>query len=193
MPNVLITGTPGVGVYTTLYSRVRCNTELTVLGKSALAQALVQRDPSLHLVDVGKEVVEKGLHEGRDEEWDCLIIDEDKIVDELEPVMAARNNVVDYHSCDFFPERWFDLVVVLRTDNEVLYPRLEKRKYPENKITENISAEIMQVVLEEALESYKAEIVWELSSNTLEEMDRNTDKIMSWIKDWNRSHNTHKS
>jgi hypothetical protein len=34
---------------------------------------------------------------------------------------------VDYHSCDFFPERWFDLVVVLQTDNTILYERLEKR------------------------------------------------------------------
>jgi len=41
--------------------------------------------------------------------------------------MSAGGNIVDFHSCDFFPERWFDLVVVLRTYNEILYPRLEKR------------------------------------------------------------------
>jgi adenylate kinase len=35
--------------------------------------------------------------------------------------------VVDYHSCDFFPEDWFDLIVVLRTSTEVLFDRLEKR------------------------------------------------------------------
>jgi hypothetical protein len=29
--------------------------------------------------------------------------------------MTAGGNVVDFHSCDFFPERWFDLVVILRT------------------------------------------------------------------------------
>ena len=36
-------------------------------------------------------------------------------------------NIVDFHSCDFFPERWFDLVIVLQTDNTILYDRLEKR------------------------------------------------------------------
>ena len=41
--------------------------------------------------------------------------------------MAAGGNVVDYHGCDFFPERWFDLVIVLQTDNTVLWNRLEKR------------------------------------------------------------------
>jgi adenylate kinase len=35
--------------------------------------------------------------------------------------------VVDFHGSEMFPERWFDLVVVLRTDNDVLYDRLEKR------------------------------------------------------------------
>lgn len=41
--------------------------------------------------------------------------------------MAAGGNIVDFHTCDFFPERWFDLVVVLRTDNSILYPRLVSR------------------------------------------------------------------
>ena len=51
----------------------------------------------------------------------------EKVCDELEDIMTGGNNIVDHHGCDFFPERWFDLVVVLRTDNGVLYPRLEKR------------------------------------------------------------------
>jgi adenylate kinase len=41
--------------------------------------------------------------------------------------MSNGGCIIDFHSCDFFPERWFDLVVVLRTDNDVLFGRLEKR------------------------------------------------------------------
>lgn len=41
--------------------------------------------------------------------------------------MAEGGNVVDYHSCDFFPERWFDLVLVMRADNTTLYDRLTAR------------------------------------------------------------------
>lgn len=44
--------------------------------------------------------------------------------DELEDQMSAGGNIVDFHSCDFFPERWFDLVIVLRVDNTVLFDRL---------------------------------------------------------------------
>ena len=45
----------------------------------------------------------------------------------MEGMLEHGGVIVDFHSCDFFPERWFDLVVVLRTDNTILYPRLEKR------------------------------------------------------------------
>jgi broad-specificity NMP kinase len=41
----------------------------------------------------------------------------------------AGGCVVDYHGSDFFPERWFDLIIVLRTDNTVLYDRLVQRGY----------------------------------------------------------------
>ena len=50
----------------------------------------------------------------------AFVLDEDMVCDELEDQMTAGGNVVDFHSCDFFPERWFDLVVILRTDNDVL-------------------------------------------------------------------------
>ena len=53
--------------------------------------------------------------------------DEDRLLDELEPVMALGNNVVEHHSVGLFPERWFDLVLVLRTDNTLLYDRLAAR------------------------------------------------------------------
>ena len=50
-----------------------------------------------------------------------------QVLDELEDVMCDGGNIIDYHGCDFFPERWFDIVFVLRTDNTILYSRLEKR------------------------------------------------------------------
>lgn len=50
-----------------------------------------------------------------------------QLIDELEDKMAQGGNIVDYHGCDFFPERWFDIVFVLRTNNTVLYDRLTHR------------------------------------------------------------------
>ena len=48
-------------------------------------------------------------------------------MDTLEPMMSSGGNIVDYHGCEFFPERWFDIVFVLRTDNTILYDRLQER------------------------------------------------------------------
>lgn len=41
--------------------------------------------------------------------------------------MSEGGNLLEYHSCELFPERWIDAVFVLRTDNGILYDRLEKR------------------------------------------------------------------
>lgn len=51
--------------------------------------------------------------------------------------------------------RWFDVVVVLTTDNTVLYQRLERRGYHQAKIQENVQCEIMHVSIEEARAAYK--------------------------------------
>ena len=76
---------------------------------------------------------------------------------------------------------------MLRTTSANLYDRLKARDYPEEKLQENIDSEIMQVLLEEARESYDLEIVIELQSNVAEDMDSNVDRIETWIKNWKRN------
>ncbi|CAI5700477.1 hypothetical protein KXD40_007878 [Peronospora effusa] len=129
-------------------------------------------------------VKERGLHRGRDEEFDCFVLDEDKVCDEMEDLMAEGGKLVDFHTCDFFPERWFDLVVVLRVDNTTLFDRLQKRGYSDKKIAENVECEIMEVVLQEARESYAQEIVQELPCRTVEDMDSNIERVLMWVQHW---------
>jgi len=57
----------------------------------------------------------------------CLFVCLLQLIDEMEDRMGQGGKIVDYHGCDFFPERWFDIVFVLRTDNTVLYDRLACR------------------------------------------------------------------
>ena len=92
--------------------------------------------------------------------------------------------MVEYHGCDLFPERWFDLVLVLRAENSVLYSRLESRGYSEKKLADNVEAEIMQVILDEARESYREEIVIELPSNTIEDIESNVARTGAWLSAW---------
>ncbi|KAG8485327.1 hypothetical protein CXB51_021332 [Gossypium anomalum] len=146
-PNILVTGTPGTGKTTT---------------SSALAEAT-----NLRHINIGDLVKEKNLHDGWDDDLQCHVINEDLVCDELEDVMEEGGNIVDYHGCDFFPERWFDLVVVLQTDNTVLYDRLSA------KLSNNIECEIFQVLLEEAKESYSEDIVKALKSDNIDDITRN--------------------
>lgn len=50
-----------------------------------------------------------------------------QVIDELEPLAAEGGLILDWHTCDPFPERWIDLVVVLQCDHTQLWDRLEKR------------------------------------------------------------------
>jgi len=174
LPNILVTGTPGTG-------------------KSTLSQAVAERT-ALTYLNVGDVIKEKGFHSGKDAEFDAFILDqssEDKLLDDLEPLMSAGGYVVEFHSVDFFPERWFDLVLVLRTDNTVLYDRLAARGYSSKKIEENVSAEIMCVVAEEARENYAEEIVHELQSNTLEDIEGSLGRVSTWFESWKAEHPAH--
>ena len=58
-------------------------------------------------------------------------------------------------SDQLFPERWFDLVLVLRCNNTLLWDRLQARGYKGKKLEENLQAEIFQTILDEAKESYR--------------------------------------
>lgn len=98
--------------------------------------------------------------------------------------MQKGNNIVEYHSSEFFPERWFDVVYVTTTDNELLYDRLKERGYNDLKINSNITCEIFKTLLEEAYNSYKKDIVFELSSNTEEDAKANIKTIVDWHTTW---------
>ncbi|KAL5111528.1 Adenylate kinase isoenzyme 6 [Taenia crassiceps] len=142
-------------------------------GKTTLATELA-RVSGLSYISVNDVAKADSLYDGYDETNECYILDEDRIL--------------DYHSCDFFPERWFDAVFVLRTDNQVLYPRLTSRGYKLKKIQDLIHCEIVQVVLDEARDSYDANIVHELKSDTLENLAQNIERIAAWIELWKRNH-----
>lgn len=168
-PNILITGTPGVG-------------------KTATASLIAEKTGLRH-INVGELIKQHKCHDGHDDVLDTHILDEDKLLDLMEIIFqeCAEEGVgivADYHSCELFPERWFDLILVLRTNTEALFDRLTERGYNERKRNENLEAEIMQVVLEEARESYDVEIVQEVQSNTFEEMESNVERCKVWIEQW---------
>ncbi|TGO63942.1 hypothetical protein BOTNAR_0094g00190 [Botryotinia narcissicola] len=167
-PNIIITGTPGVG-------------------KTTHCEQLAESTGLKHL-SVNDVVKEKGCHEGWDDELKTWIVDEDKLLDEIEEDVKQGGYIIDWHACELFPKSWIDLVVVLRVDSTLLYDRLKARNYPEVKLQENLDAEIMEVLLDEARESYDEEIVVELRSDTSDEVESNVERVEAWVKQWKKDH-----
>ncbi|EGT38247.1 hypothetical protein CAEBREN_17186 [Caenorhabditis brenneri] len=169
-PNILITGSPGTG-------------------KSTLGQQVADR-LGFEFIEVSKEVRENNLQGEFDEQYNCHVLDEDKLLDHISERMDSENGgmVVDYHGCDLFPERWFDVVAVLRCSTEKLYDRLQARGYTEFKIKENVECEIFGSLLEEAKESYSEEIVHEMQSETPEQMEENVEKIVELARAFKNEH-----
>jgi adenylate kinase len=60
---------------------------------------------------------------------------------------------------------------------------LQQRGYNEKKITENIECEILDVLKEEVESSYKEEIIMELRSDKIEDMEANIEQIVNAIKE----------
>uniref|UniRef100_A0AC34RBX8 Uncharacterized protein n=1 Tax=Panagrolaimus sp. JU765 TaxID=591449 RepID=A0AC34RBX8_9BILA len=163
-PNILITGTPGTG-------------------KTTIAKSIAQKLDYAYY-NVSQIAIENEFIDSYDSNVDSLNLDEDKLLDHLEPALGSKNGgvVVDYHSCEMFPERWFDLVIVLRCNNTILFNRLKSRGYSENKIKGNVECEIFGSLAEEARESYPEDIVKELPNENSDELEANVNTIISWCK-----------
>lgn len=165
-PNIIITGTPGCG-------------------KSTLSKTLKEMpDLKIKLFNISEYAKENKIFESYDETRDSHVIDEDELLDRLETPLREGGCIVDWHCNDIFPERLIDLVVVLRCGTSALYDRLKARNYKDSKIQENIDAEIMSVVLEDALDSYDKRIVIELQNDEDKNIQENVDKIKTWIEQW---------
>lgn len=169
LPNILITGTPGVG-----------KTSFAILLQDKLKEV---KNLQFTNINIGKLVNEKKLYKTWNKEFDVPEFDEDMIIDNLEEAAKQGGLIIDFHSSGFFPESWFSLVVLLRCNNTELYDRLKARGYSDKKITENIDCEIMEVTAEEVRDSYKKEIILELKSEVIDDMEKNIDLVIKFLTD----------
>ncbi len=128
---IALTGTPGVG-------KTSVATALSEIYKIFSVEELAEKFECI----MGEEISEGGT---------TLIIDIEELYEKLESVKEEfQNSIVEGHLSHNLPA---DLIVVLRCNPIVLEKRLESKGWSEEKIRENIQAEILDVILVEALES----------------------------------------
>lgn len=130
MPVIAITGTPGVG-------------------KTSVSAEL--RSRGYRVVDVNEHLRGHGLLVAKDEARDTYDVDMEALNDSLEEYRREKGVVfLDSHlahGCDC------SSIIVLRCDPRILAERLERRGYSEEKVRENVQAELLDVILCESLET----------------------------------------
>ncbi|MDI3473959.1 MAG: adenylate kinase [Candidatus Woesearchaeota archaeon] len=156
---ILISGTPGTG-------------------KSELAKKVAKSINALN-INITDFVKDHELSDGYDEVRECLIVDEEKLSNFVSDWLKSINKkdvIIEGHLAHFIKG---DLVVVIRCSVDELYKRLKARGYNENKIRENVEAEIFGICEEEARKKNKEILILDSSKETIEEM---TKKVLHKIE-----------
>lgn len=139
---IVVTGTPGVG-------------------KTTLSR-LLSRELGIPHIELASLVKEKKLYRGYDEERESYIVDENRVKRVLDQILTC-NEIVDSHVLTCIPADKVKLVVVLRLDPLILKARLEERGYPVNKVKENVEAEVLGIILSEAIAHFGEKRVKEIN------------------------------
>lgn len=145
---ILISGTPGVG-------------------KTAVSCSLSIELNALH-IDLGELVKRENLTSGIDKARDSLIVDIDKVSRRVQEIIKNCNcNVIidGHYATDVVPSENIDLVFVLRRNPDELKKTMEERCFREEKIYENLAAEILDVCLVDAISVCGSEKVCEINAS----------------------------
>lgn len=172
LPNIMITGTPGVG-----------KTSLAMLLTDRLNEVVQsETNKQFTYINIGKLITEKKLYTEWNEEFDVPEFDEDQVIETLNPIINEGGAILDFHSAYFVPEDWVKFVVLLRCDNTILFDRLKARGYSEKKIKENIECEIMEVTSDDVRENFPEDKIIEIRNEQIEDMDKNIEIIIEKLK-----------
>jgi len=131
---IAVSGTPGTGK--------------TKLSK-ALAKALGHK-----YLDVNKLIKDKKLSVGYDRKRKSRVVDTRKLNTELIRIIKDNPDlVIDSHLSHFIPKQYVHRCIITTCELGELKKRLDERDYSEDKVGENLEAEIFEICLNEAEEA----------------------------------------
>ncbi|BAD84527.1 predicted nucleotide kinase, related to CMP and AMP kinases [Thermococcus kodakarensis KOD1] len=150
---IAVTGTPGVG-------------------KTTISKLLAEK-LGYEYVNLRDYALEKGIGEMKENE---LEIDVDELREAFGRDFKGKNVVADGHLSHFLKA---DLVIVLRANPKLIAERLKERGYGREKLGENVEAELVDVILVEALEENENVIEVDTTGKTPEEV---VEEILNLIR-----------
>jgi adenylate kinase len=150
---IAVTGTPGVG-------------------KTTVSKLLAER-LGYEYVNLRDYALGKGIGEMKGEE---LELDVDELRETFERDFKGKDVIADSHLSHFLKA---DLVIVLRANPKLVAERLKERAYSREKLGENVEAELVDVILVEALEENENVIEVDTTGKTPDEV---VDEVLELIR-----------
>jgi adenylate kinase len=137
-------------------------------GKTKVAKILGSK-LSVAVISLGDFADESGCITAEDKARNTGIINEDCLVDALLKLTEDKSKriVIEGHYIDLVPSSSVQWVFILRTHPEKLRARLSERSYSNEKVTENVEAEVMGVCQMDALDAFGEAKVFELDTTEL--------------------------
>lgn len=125
---IIVTGTPGTG-------------------KSTFSKKLCAENVELEYFDLNDYIKKNKLYDSFDEELDTFVVDEDVVSEILIPLITSSEKtiLVDSHMSHYLDPKYVSLCYVTKCSLGELKKRLVKRGYSEQKIRDNLDAEIFDV------------------------------------------------
>ncbi len=122
-------------------------------GKTSVSNLLKERY-GYRVIHLNDFIREENLHSEIDEVRDTLVVDMDEVSERICQLVDVNTNdgdnvtIIDSHMSHYIA----DIVIVLRASPDKLRKRLSNRDYSEAKISENVEAEALDVILVESVE-----------------------------------------
>ncbi|MBS3144666.1 adenylate kinase family protein [Candidatus Woesearchaeota archaeon] len=133
-------------------------------GKTTIAKRLAKKQKATY-IDVNLVIKKYKLVDKYDKKLKTNIVDVNKLNKVLIKIIKDYQNkkqsiIIDSHLSHYLPKKYVDLCIVTKCSLKKLQQRLNKRKYHQQKIRENMDAEILDVCLLEAiLNKHKVKVV----------------------------------
>jgi len=122
-------------------------------GKSTISKLLASRIEA-GLIPLGDLVEKEKLHIGVDRKRNTLVADMGRVEETVQNMIAGSDGdfvIEGHYAVDVVSPEGVHLVFVLRRDPEELEQVLRERQYGEEKVRENLAAEILDVCLYDAV------------------------------------------
>jgi len=145
---IVISGTPGTG-------------------KTTVASMLSKKIKGTH-IDLSELVLKEKLYKEVDKKRETVVADLNKLLSRLKEIIKSTNSpiIIEGHYAEIVPSEFVNIAVILRAHPKELKKRLKEKNFKENKIRENIQAEILGVCSYNALNTYNKEKIYEIDTTS---------------------------